>query len=393
MATKPKKPAAKSDESEQLTPLDLEDVYSAEPLNAALSGLYAEMGIEGELQSFVTVHKVLPGSGKEARVFKDAPDKYDLDQIAKRFGTGEYVVRVYVQRESGSFVCRGSKVFHMMLDAGEDAALQAIREGRATAVSAPAPQGVGITEILAILERSQSNMLQLLTPILQGAAGSKQNTLQELKGLAETFNMMPGKGGAATDPMQLFGMFQKFMELTNSLKPEKPLSEDEIGPNAIMMKGLEMLLETVKGAKNAQPAALAGMPDASAIAAPAGHSVLPPPVLPAQPLPANEDEEMKLFLKMQLSMMLRAAANDSDVETYAALVFEQAPDDVMEQLQGPDWFAKLVELEPKCAAFQIWFGKLRERVMEMLAEDAQGDGGEGLTGIANGTTVAGSASR
>lgn len=382
-----KKPAVKAAATEEISPIDLEGAYTAEPISEALSALYSEMGIEGELASFVTVHKVLPDSQKEARVWKDSVDKYDLDAIAKRFGSGEYTVRVYVQREDRSYSCRGSKSFHMMLDAADDARIAATREGKLQGVAAaPAPQGMGIAEVIALMQKAQENTVAMLKPILENATGAKQNTMADLKGLAETFAMLP-KPAAGGDMMQAFTMFQKFMELTKSMNPEKPLTEDEVGPNALMMKGLQFLIETAGKAKE-NAAAAAPKPHLPPLVNPGLQPHLPP-VLPARPVPADEDAEMQLFLKMQLAMMLRAAANDSDVEPYAVLVFEQAPDEIIDKLQQPEWFAALVEVEQQCAAFQIWFTKLRDRVVELLAEDAKNDPANTLTGKANATTVAG----
>ncbi len=381
--------AAETENRQVITPIDLEGAYSAEPLTSAMASVFAEMGVTPDaIDSYVMVHKLLPPDSKETRVWRGAVEEYNLDNIAKRFGSGDYTVRVYMQNLDGLFVCRGNKTLSVTLDPMDEMKLEQLRHP--LAVAAAPQQDIGAT-IAAAISNSQKEMMAMLMPLL---AGTKQNAIADLKGMAEAFGMMaPARAAAApaTDPMAMFGMFKQFMELTNGMKPEAPLREEEIGPNALMMKGLELFMETMKNAKTAQaaPAQIAAPDQAQAM-----PYVAPPPMATpaadAPPMAGNieQSETGADEMKLAFMLLLRAASVNDDVQKWAIRVYEDAPDEVIEALELPDWFAKLCIAEPLFGQHQAWVTSVRDKVLAMLAQDDAELSGN-LTDQGNAGTVAG----
>src|SRR6266481_1741400 len=98
MATK----KALDDESAYTGELLDDESFNGESLNPALETLYAELGISGEGEAVVFVSQLdADKKGAEAQVWRGSPDDYDLEAIARTFGSGNYRVKVYVRGPTG----------------------------------------------------------------------------------------------------------------------------------------------------------------------------------------------------------------------------------------------------------------------------------------------------
>lgn len=93
----------------------------------------------------------------------------------------------------------------------------------------------------------------------------------------------------------------------------------------------------------------------------------------------------------QLAILVHAAKNDSDPDLYATLIYEQAPDEILDKLQSDKWFEELCALDPQFAPFRTWCEKVRGAVIAALNEPG-GEEGDDLTDKPAAATVAANAS-
>lgn len=323
-------------DSDERSVLELEDVYSGEQLGAAEQALLAEMGIEGDHASYVIVHKRLE-SGEEGRIFKDTVEKYDLDALGKRFGTGEYIVRYYLQVpevNSGRYVCRATKTFHILLDPDDEARAAARRNGGA---AAPAAGGNGF-DAVGFLQSQQKMMMDLLGQVLAGGGQARGPQLKELADFAALIR----PAGDRNNPVEMLEAFERLQRISGRLG-NAGKGEAEGEGNSVLSKAVEGFFEVVKGAREAPPRQLAR---------------------PQQP-------EEGMTIKKAIEQLLAAAAKNRNPELYGNLVYEEAPDQVLIGLQAVDWFEKLCLLAPACKQYEEWLTAVRTVVVGLIKEDQE----------------------
>lgn len=353
MARKPK-------HDEELKALELDDVYSAEPLSAALESLYSELDIDpqaGQVQVHIT--KIGPVDGKEARIWQGTPADYDLNALAKRFGSAEYRVKIYAANPltKGGMSLRGSKTFKMELDPQDDARLELMRKG----IAQPQVQQPMVTpELLAVMIAQavrQAMPLQAPPPI---------NPMEVIKGLADVFkSMMP-----TTQPgMNALDALKTAASILNEMRGDEgePIQR---GVNATGMDVFMKLIDKFGPALLAASVNQPGQPAQAALAAPVK-------VEGAQP--ETEDQAVTQF-KMGLAFLVNQAMADNDPAVYAEMILDNVPEaDVEKFLQNDNWLDYLGGFESRVKNFPKWFTELREAVIELRKETGDGAASDALT--------------
>lgn len=327
-------------------------------MDAALGGVLIELGErDDEAKVVVKRRETHNGVRKDVWLFECHPKGFSIPDIQEHYGAGDYRVTVYGNQEGSNY----KKIVH----ADKLVSIGDTRDGKKPDALAGVPA----------LASSQNEMTRALTAAisepLRALAGamaqmmpkqtSRADVIAEMTQLATLMQTMKGETPVPVDPL---AALERAVSLMTNAKGAAPvLNEDgEVSPNAILAQGIALVREFFQAAKREAVVAAAPMPALSAPVQVAG------PVAPAAPATAAqsaEDAEMKLFLKMQTMMLLNAARNDGDPETYAALIYEQAPDDVLEKLMGDKWFEELCALDPGFSAFRPWCEKVRA---EILAE-------------------------
>lgn len=322
-------------------------------MDPALGGLLSELGADSDAK--VTVHRLTQTgpTRKEIYCYECPPADFRIADIQESYGEGEYAVRVYVRNsETGKMPCRANKRVTL-----------AAPPKKLAGVPALAPAQNFEAALISALERQAASTREMLAPLLAVRAPAVDPMVQ-----FETFsrimkNMQPA---APAGGMGDLGNLRNVIELVKSLQPETPVDPDN--PNALLLKGLEFLTNTVAAKRGEQPA----LP-ASAEASPMDRAFVPAVPLASVPVPPaggaapqpTEEEEMKLFLKM----LLNAAQANADIEEWADKIAQFASDEALDELEKPEWFARLVALAPECAAQQPWLTRVRDRAIALISEE------------------------
>lgn len=331
----------------------LDDLYNAESLNPALDKLYAEMGMSEGGEAQVYVYKILADSGNEARVWKGSPDDYDLDSLAIRFGSGEYLVRLYIKGETGRFGIKGSKSFHMLLDAQQESMVQARNnpQGQQIAQQVITPQAIA---------DAVASALRLALP-----QAPQVDPLQTMKGMADVMSKFIQPQQMPQQPqINPFEMLKTMVEIQRELAPREPIEGGSNANTNDVLLGLinrfaPMFMQGMQGMQTAQiqqPQQLNNVPQ------------LEQPAQPVKPVqPATEETEVSLRLKMGLNFLCMQAEAGNDPITYADMAIDNVPADALNQIcNNPQYLDFLAQFEPKVKTHAEWFAKLREEIIEGL---------------------------
>jgi hypothetical protein len=330
-------------------------------VDEALQGVMLELG-ERDDKAKVTVKRLVQAQGvrKEEWLFECHPKEFSVAQLQQDFGGGDYRITVYGVQQGSNY-----KVIHAdkRLTIGEPRG--AVKPGLAGAATVP---GVGSPQDLtrAISEAIVGPFTALAQTLAQmiGKQPSRAEMLAELKQMREIFG--PGDTAPVADPFTALERAVKLMQDARGSAPT-PNEDGEIPPTQIISQGIGLLKEFFDAHRN-RP--MQAAPDVPALAAPTpGTQSNPIP----QPIPnPEENESMKLAqlaLRAQLGMLLHAAKSDMDSATYAGLIYDQAPDEVIATLQSETWFDDLCKLNPGFTEVKPWCEKVRGEVLQMLADD------------------------
>ncbi len=339
--------------------LDLDGGGKPDYVDAALAGVMADLGASDE-DAKVTVWRVsaVQGTRKQEWLFECHPREFSIPQLQADFGAGEYRVRVYGKQEGTNY-----RVVHAdkRINIGE--ARGAVKKETALgAMPAAIPQDIS-KSIADALAAPLSALAQIVAGSVKQAP-TRAQMLAELREMREIFG--PSVNAAPADP---FAALRSAIELVKQAQPAPSIVNDdgEVSPTALIAKGIDVVqhfFEAARGNAGAQPSP-------EALPAPGQAAAVPMQPNPAAPVPSQSaaEDEMGLYLKTQLKMLLHAARSGADTSLYSELIYQQAPDEVIAILQSDQWFAELVKLEPGFAAVKPWAEKVRAEVMEALDEE------------------------
>jgi hypothetical protein len=337
-------------------------------VDAALQGVMLELG-ERDDSAKVTVKRIVEAQGQRRKVwlFECHPREFSIPQLQMDFGEGEYQITVYGAQEGSNY-----KIIH----ADKRLSIGAARGAGKTdqPASAPAVRDADqFTRAISVaIAGPLSTLAQALTQMMPKQT-SRADMIAELKQFAEMFTAMrpPVDVTPRADP---FDSLERAVALLRDAKGAAPIvNEDgEIPPTQILSQGIELLKGFFAAASQRQ-GAQAALPAPGTQPAPAPQLAPPGADIPAAQPAQPQGIDMGLFLKMQLGIFLNAARNDSDPITYGAILYEQAPDEILAKLESAEWFAELCKLEPGFSAHREWCEKVRAEVIAALHETPEGE--------------------
>ena len=332
---------------------EMDEIYNAEQVNEYLESVYSELGIEGDVDATVHVTQ-FQDNGMEAHVWRGDPADYDLEAIAKKFGSGQYRVKVYVRDPStGKKPQRANRVIAWKLTPDED---QRIKQGLSAVppLTAPASQIVLTPEAIALAVKNA----------LPAPTAPQMNPMELMRSFADVVKTMmpaPAPQNNAVSPMEVMRLFANVMRESREAEPiERGINA---GPGDIFLRLIDKFAPLFEKT-------LAGQPGQPQLNAPAQ------PGQPQQPQ-VTEQDEMNLRLKMGLAFLIAQAEAGNDATTYADVVLDNVPDEALSALAKSDnWFDELSAVEPKIRQHRQWFTDLMNEVREALKDDETEGGGE-----------------
>ncbi len=318
----------------------------------ALQGVMLALGARDE-DAKVTVKRLVQSNGtrREEWLFECHPKEFSIPHLQQDFGAGDYRVQVYGRQDGSNY-----KVVH----ADKRLSIGAPR-GAADKTALPVPAqvpGAPQSEITRAIAEAVGGPMMALANALAASQAKPQSRAEMLAELREILALTaPMRAEPAADPMAMLERAITLMRPAPGAAPAMLDEAGEVSPNAVMMQGLALVKEFFQAAKTNRD-------NQAAQAAPASAArIEAPKAAPAQSLPS--DDSMKLALKMQMAIFLNAAKADSDAHTYAALLYENAPDEVFSKLMGETWWADLQAIEPAFAPYKAWCEKVRAAMIEI----------------------------
>lgn len=343
---------------------DLENILDAETLNPALQSLYTELGMEGNIEAMVHI-TLIEDSGKEARVWKGAPGDYDLESIAKKFGSGDYRVKVAVRNETGQMPVRGNRVITMKLSADEDMKIKMMRENPQALSAFQQPAAPTLTaEMIAAAIRAA---LPAPTPAPQIDFPALMKVVSDM-----VRTMMPAPqvqpAAAGMNPMEVLRIVKEFIprpgERDVDDEPRRGGGSNQFDVFGKLIDKFAPMFQT-------------------AMAAQAGQApITPTPALPAPTLGTPEMPHIEPStvidippqLRMGVAFLVSQAAGGHDPETYADVVLDQMPDDEAQRLIAmADPVAFLESVNPDVTKYRQWFVDLIQAIKESFTDETEGE--------------------
>lgn len=327
-----------------------ETTFSAETLNPALESLYAEMGITEGGEATVHISMLdADGRGGEANIWRGDPDNYDLEQIARKFGSGQYRVKVYVRIASGHKVQKGNKVFIWKLSPEDEA--KRLAPPPSTQAPSVSPEQIGAMITDGITKGLAAIMAHQAPP----PAVDPMAMLTQVMTLAKLMQPAPV---AAVDPLDQMRKMAEINALMNEGR-EAPAS-GKAGTNDVIITMIDKfgpafaaVLSQNKAAEQAVQQPQLAAPDAN------------------QPTGEDEMSIMQWKLKMGIEFLVQQCVAGGQPVTYAEVVMDSVPVETIEVWTKDDTsvtaaIAGFVQLVPDVAAHDVWFRELMKECKGLL---------------------------
>ena len=318
----------------------------------ALTQTLAQIG-DDESNAKVYVYKIDPKTQKDVFAFETSPAEFamgGLTEIGKRYGGGDYRVRVYAN---------GRVLTHKRI---------AIMEQKETPVTAP---GIG-ADLPALFAQQQAAMLDGFRMLAESLKPAPQPPAPSMMDQLQVFAQLQGiMGGnhkqSGPDFGQMLDVLKQGMEMGRSGGEQSMLD--------VLMRGIEtfgpVITEAVKaGAQN--PALIQ-----QAHAMPQNQAAIAAPVPVVQSQQSQNEDEMGILqnqiLKQSIGFLVKQAQAGNDPDTYANMVLDQMDENILSEfVNRSDWLDFLAQYnvgvkEPANAA---WFAELRGLLIAYLTENA-----------------------
>lgn len=359
-------------ELQQAVQLLQDDTYDFESINPALESLYAEMGLSDGGDATVHVSKLdADGRGAEAQVWKGDPEQYDLEMLAKKFGSGSYRVRVYVKIPTGQRVMKANKVFAWLLSAEDEDK----RNRTPVAQIAPPPQDIGKTVADAVATAIAALNANRPAPV---------DPMQQLASLASIMQTLQPQVShqPVPQPADPFAMMRGMIEMMNMMKGDEPIVPVANAGTSDVLLGLvnkfgPLLMQTMaqqQGQPQMLPAPQQYAPNPQPLTTNVTNAepVLAPP--PPPQYTQTQEDEMNLKLKMGIAWLIGQCDGGGAPDTYAEVVLDSVPAESLQViLSQPDPVAFFISIDPRAAnePYKQWFTDLLAAVRDMLTPETE----------------------
>lgn len=338
--------------------------YTADEISPALESFYVQHGIDpahGEASVNVSL---LDENGKDVNVWRGPFDDYDLHQIAKNFGSGQYRIRLFVRDgENLGAPLRGNVVIGYKLSPQDERALRIMR----AKIDEPVLSTVqsGDNDMRAMMREMMAGFQQSIAQILTGLKQPERDPLTTLEGVKQIAEIMrpatpvtPQR--TVVDALQEMKMLA---DLSKTLNPVPIVGEDgKVSESGLLAKAIDMFGAVATAGKTvpvAQPEALAPV-----------QSIEP---LDNQPDYEEDAEMFKIVIRAQLKsgvLLAKNGANAEEIEEYADTVYNLMPDaSIAGLVNDAEWFRKLCEIESSCANYPAFFNNVRDLIVQWAIHD------------------------
>lgn len=296
--------------------------------------------------------RVTPPQMRDEFLYKCAPDEFDESLLQASYGAGTYRIKLYGTNAAGNYGIMVNKTLAI-------GALPSWKKNEVLAAAAAAAAPAVVTrepnDTAAIVTAITTALAPLLGKLGEGGAQSRKAMLEEMQLMSAMFRQ---PAAPSADPISQLGAL---LALVNQSRGNE-ITDPDAAPFQLIQKALDTfgpLLQQRQAA--AAPAALP---------APAAKAAATQPV-------QSEEEQVNLIqraaLAGQLALLVNAAKMDADPDMYATLIFENAPDEVLAQLEAPMWFENLCQLEEGFKEFKPWCEKVRAALVAIIAEEKEPD--------------------
>lgn len=345
------------------------DFIDTESLSPALEAIKAELGIEGDVDCSIHVSLLdADGEGNEAKVWQGNETDYNLEAIARKFGSGRYRIMGYVKRPDGSRPRAFNRVQGWMLSPEDQAKVNRAREA---AKNPPPEQNAqpGASDTRGLIREMMLGMQETLAAAMKPQA----NPLEQMQQLAAVMKtLMPATTAApVADPFTqlagLLGIMEKLKGVTGGNVPDGASASETLLLEAArtvlpaLASGLQKQTQHAPPVQTEQPA----QEERKALPAPSAEQAL------------TEEDEMEIMKRARLAMFQvqlnaanRAAARGAIAVEYAETIYDVFDDSDIENFAlDPNWFALLCEALPACKAHEAWYAQVRDKIVAMAIED------------------------
>lgn len=284
-----------------------------------------------------------------------------LRTIAERWGPGRYQVKG-IQPGGQYFKSRRMTIAKGLNDSPLHKVANELKESLA---GKPAPQ-TDQTQLML-------HMMQQNTQVLVAALNRPQAPAFDYRPL---LTAIPGALVAMRDLFKPAQDSSALDSLLKGVKLAKELSGDSKGSESwgdIVKEALPAARELFASRGAPQPSQAISRPTPMLTREiPTPEAVAPTPELPP-PQEADDMKQLKLlsFLREQLALLLRRAAENRNPEVYAEVFLDSIPPEfdveiILAAFQRPDWFEMLCSFEPNATHYQGWLTQFRESVLEQF---------------------------
>lgn len=325
-----------------------EDTFTGEALTPGLESLYAELGVTdgAEATVFVTLEDA-DGKGNAAGIWKGEPEDFNLEGLAKKFGSGAYRVKVYVKIPGGPKSMRANKLYHWKLSPEDEA--------KRLNPTAPAQQ---VTQ--GDIAKAVAEAMRGILPMLQSPAQPAMN----MREMIDLFRVMQPPV-QQIDPMAMLKLGVEMSAARNQNEPttREPGSNTNDVIVTLIEKFGSPIAQMVTQAQNRQG-------NNTPLIAPVAQA---PQTEYINETTQQEPQDMNIIAEMKLkagiSFLISQAAAGNPVSTSAELIIDNVPADTLHQvLASPDPVAWLASFNSDVTAHQDWFKEMLDEVKNILNE-------------------------
>lgn len=349
--------------------LPLEDQEYDDSPDAILMGALAELGGDESGARVMVFRLPRPGDrgNRDSYIRTYQPSEFGLDVLRDEHGGGDFRVKV-IGRDAKIIRNQTISIEKVELPPKTPDATAQLGElmmrgfaEMANAIKSTQdvkPQGLQITDVLGLIST--------LSPMFSHAAA-------------------PVASSNATDPIDMLTKIigvQKLLQ--GDVIPKN--SDGETDSGAIVLKAIETFGKPLAEmmAKNHQqvphePQPM--LPMRAPVPLPSPNPVQQSIIPPNEVNP--EDEEMGMRMALLRPMVLMAAANDADPETYANLMLDNFGEDQVQQyIFAENWFDQITQIIPEAPTIRPWLERVRAVAIELLTPEAEtGTNGENPVGV------------
>lgn len=267
------------------------------------------------------------------------PEEFSVENMAERFGGGEFRVRVFDSGNRIQFnrrICIEAPVKDFSRDPSQ--------------FNAPAPVESGIEKLAAVMTHGFMELGKLV--VNQSNSRPQTDPLEQLEKLSGVMrNLMPQTAPAQSGPSmsELFGIFKTGLEMGKEAGGGASSEFD------VMKVALENLGPVFAAAMQNQPhTPAAEQSDAPALPNPAPN-----------PQPKTEGENVNFAARFLVQTLLNAAKRNADPTLYADFILDNAsPEQINSVLAPADWWEKITAHVPAAVPHRAWCTAVRRLVLD-----------------------------